>query len=69
MMLALESAKHDTDRRADHAATKNKMPWIELVVDLGLLKESQHLRWRYNQATLGLMVFNDVESDSSQELA
>jgi hypothetical protein len=69
VMLALEPAEHHTDRRADHTATKNKMPWVELVVDPGLVEKAQHLGWRYDQATLWLVVFNDVESDSSQKLA
>jgi hypothetical protein len=69
VMLALEPAEHHTDRRRHHTAAKNQMPWIELVIDSGLVKEAQHLGWRYDKAALWLVVFNDVDGDSSQKLA
>jgi hypothetical protein len=69
VVFAPEPAEHHTDRRAVHTATENKVPRIELVVDLGLLEKPQHLRWRYDQATFWLVVFRDVESDSPQKLA
>jgi hypothetical protein len=40
VMLAFKPTEHDADRGANHATAKDQVPRIDLVANLGLLKET-----------------------------